>query len=604
MPRGQGKSTLCKASALWALLYGHHNFIYCIAADDRLAKNTFDSIKTWLEAIPELLEDFPEVCFPIRALEGIAHRCSGQTCDGVRTNMKWTADMAIMPTIPGSRASGTIIVTAGMTGRMRGTSHTNRDGSIARPTLMLIDDPQTGESARSTTQTEDRIQTIIGEIKGMVGPKDSLSVVMPCTVIYPDDLADQMLDRLRFPDWQGLRTEFLPEMAKELGKWEHYDEIRRESLRQHGDIRDATAYYLANQDDMDRGYRASWRERFPPGFESAIQYGMTLLLENESSFWSEYQNKPKILDRGDIKLKPGDIFDRINNLKRRVCPSTTERITAFVDVQGEAVYYCITAWSAGMTGDVIDYGTWPQQPVRQFALYKLPKPASAVTGIQNEAGRQYAMLEALSNDIMTREYAVDGRDNTMQIELCLIDAGYGPDTVHQFIRQSPHGQRMMPSLGRFYGAKTKGISESPRKEGERIGHYWRCPAPVKRALRHVYYDSNYWKSWVYQSIRTPMGDQTAIRIYGNSRDNQSAHHSQLADHILSEYCVLVEVKGRAVWEWSMRPGRSDNHWFDCLSGTCVAAAMVGMVADKWKRAGDNVKANRRIKRKYGAVGKL
>lgn len=604
MPRGQGKSTLCKASALWALLYGHHKFVFCIAADDTLAKNTFDSIKTWLEVVPSLYDDFPEVCYPIRALEGIAHRCNGQTYLGERTGMKWTADTAILPTIPGSKASGSIIVTKGMTGRMRGTTHTNRDGSVARPTLMLIDDPQTDESARSTTQTHDRINTIVGEVKNMVGPKDTLSVVMPCTVIYPDDLADQMLDRQHFPDWQGLRTELLPEMASQLGKWETYDEIRRESLRVHGDIRDATAYYLANREELDKGYRASWPERYPPGMESAIQYGMTLLLENEASFWSEFQNKPKILDRGDIKLKPGDIFGRINNLKRRVCPSTTEKLTAFIDVQGEAVYYCVTAWSEGMTGDIIDYGTWPEQPVRNFALYKLPKPGSAVTGIQNEAGRQYAMLEALTDDIMTRQYEIDGRDTVQQIDLCMIDAGYGPDTVNQFIKQSPHGMRMIPSLGRYFGAKTKGINELPKKEGERIGHYWRSPVPAKRTLRYVFYDSNYWKSWVHQSIKTPMGDKTALRLYGQARDNERGHHAQLADHILSEYCVLVEAKGRAVWEWTLRPGQRDNHWLDCVSGTCVAAAMVGMVADKWKRKGDSLRPKRRRMPKYGAVGKL
>jgi hypothetical protein len=26
------------------------------------------------------------------------------------------------------------------------------------------------------------------------------------------------------------------------------------------------------------------------------------------------------------------------------------------------------------------------------------------------------------------------------------------------------------------------------------------------------------------------------------------------------------MNGRTVGEWSMRPGRSDNHWLDCLVG--------------------------------------
>jgi len=35
MPRGSGKTTLCETACLWALLYGHREFIALIGSDDR-----------------------------------------------------------------------------------------------------------------------------------------------------------------------------------------------------------------------------------------------------------------------------------------------------------------------------------------------------------------------------------------------------------------------------------------------------------------------------------------------------------------------------------------------------------------------------------------
>jgi hypothetical protein len=50
-----------------------------------------ESIKTELDANDLLLADYPEVCHPIQALDGIANRCNGQLYQGERTHIGWTA---------------------------------------------------------------------------------------------------------------------------------------------------------------------------------------------------------------------------------------------------------------------------------------------------------------------------------------------------------------------------------------------------------------------------------------------------------------------------------------------------------------------------------
>jgi hypothetical protein len=54
-------------------------------------------------------------------------------------------------------------------------------------------------------------------------------------------------------------------------------------------------------------------------------------------------------------------------------------------------------------------------------------------------------------------------------------------------------------------------------------------------------------------------------------------HRLFADHVAaSETFVRTEDHGRSVWEWSIRPSKPDNHWFDCLVGCAVAASMCGV----------------------------
>jgi len=48
---------------------------------------------------------YPEVVFPIQALDGIANRCNGQLYKGHRTHIGWTAKEVVLPTIPDSVAN-------------------------------------------------------------------------------------------------------------------------------------------------------------------------------------------------------------------------------------------------------------------------------------------------------------------------------------------------------------------------------------------------------------------------------------------------------------------------------------------------------------------
>ena len=170
MPRGSGKSSLCQVAVVWAALKGATPFVCLIAASAERGKDLLENIKTWLETNELLQADFPEVCYPIQCLERIANRQKGQKHNGEPTRIEWGADRIILPTIKGSKASGVVISCSGMRGsEIRGQNYARPDGKVVRPRLVLIDDPQTTESAWSKSQCDHREAILAGDVLGMAG---------------------------------------------------------------------------------------------------------------------------------------------------------------------------------------------------------------------------------------------------------------------------------------------------------------------------------------------------------------------------------------------------------------------------------------------------
>jgi len=235
MPRGSGKTSLCEAAAIWSAVYGHRRYLALIGAEQTSAREMLDSVKTEIESNELLLADFPGVCYPVVKLEGIINKAAGQHINGDRTDIEWSAEEVVFPTVTGSRGSSVIIKAVGIEGRIRGMKYKRPDGQSVRPDFVLIDDPQTDKSARSPLQIETRKKLIAGAILGLAGPGKKIAGVMPCTVISPGDLADQILDRKKHPEWRGERTKLLYEFPKNVSLWEEYAEIRRESLINDGD---------------------------------------------------------------------------------------------------------------------------------------------------------------------------------------------------------------------------------------------------------------------------------------------------------------------------------------------------------------------------------
>ena len=574
LPRGSGKTTITESAALWSMLYGHREFVVLIGATESAALELLDSLKTELEVNERLAEDFPEVCYPVAQLEGIANRCAGQLYKGERTRITWTSNEIVLPTVEGSRASGIIVRVAGITGRIRGMKFKRSDGRSVRPSLVIIDDPQTSESAGSLEQTRKRVRVLAGDILGLAGPGQKISGIMPCTIIRPGDMADIILNRNTHPDWNGEKTRMVYRFPTNMKLWEEYAEIRAEALRTEGNFQKATEFYLANREAMDAGAEVSWEARFNHDEVSALQHAMNLKFQDEAAFMSEYQNDPLPDDTADDSLLSVDeICAKINGLARRRVPLKCDRLTMFVDVQKALLFYVVIAWAEDFTGAVIDYGSWPDQHRHEYSLADANPSIQTLFPKAGFEGALYAALSALTDECLGREWErEDGA--VLKIERALVDANWGQstDVVYQFCRQSSHAGVILPSHGRYVGASSKPMTEYRKQQGDRLGFNWMIPNVAgKRAIRHVIYDTNYWKSFIHARLAVPVGDKGSLTLYGRI----PGAHQLFAEHLTAEYRVKTQGRGRTVDEWKLKPQSHDNHFLDCVAGCAVCGSMLG-----------------------------
>ena len=518
MPRGGGKSVLCRGAILWAISYAHRRYPFLIGATGEKAEQGLDAIKTLIRFNEDYTADFPEVAYPIAALGGINNRAAGQLCEGEPTLIEWSKYRVVLPTVlpppnldcdgPYAPTSGNVIGASGLTGEgIRGSSHTLRTGEVIRPDLVLPDDPSSDESAMSPSQNAKRERLLNGAVLGMAGPGKTISCVMPATVVYEDDLADRMLDRKRNPLWRGERFALLESMPKDMAAWEKYGEVYKVCMSaDKPDIAPANEHYIERREILDIGAVPTWDHRKLPEEVSAVQHAMNLYFAvGPEAFYSEYQNDPALArPAGTTQTTAESIVDRVNLLPRGVVPNEAEFLTTLIDVHDSLLYFAVVAWRSDFTGWLIDYGTYPEQDRAHFRLADARITLATIdesdgddaAGVEGQVMRG---LEVLTDNLCSCEWArEDGTPVT--IRRCLIDAGYLPGVVHQVCRRSAHKAVLQPAKGRAIRAKDRQFEEYVHKSGEQLGENWRVVTNQRHGTRLVLHDTNFWKSLLHQRL--------------------------------------------------------------------------------------------------------
>ena len=574
MPRASGKSAVTTRAIIWCLLYGHRRFVVAIGDGKAAAMECLETVKTELEFNDRLCEDFPEVCLPVRRLNGLALRAATQTCNGVLTQMEWgSSGRVVFPTIEGSQCSGSVLVCCGINSRLRGMKFATPDGRELRPDMVFLDDFINDRSARSPAQNEKRLGVVHGSVLGLAGPGKKITAIMAGTVIQKGDAVDTLLDRERSPAWNGVRYSLLAKMPKNTELWQTYREIWERSQREGKGIAPATEFYVAHRKALDAGAAATWEARYNPDEASAIQHGMDLLFRDAESFYAEYQNQPLGAsdDEGFRNLREADIYIKMNGLKRGVCPLETERVCVGTDVQLGLLVWVACAGCADGSVHVLDYGTWPKQRTPNYwTLQSLS--SSWHNGGQVEA-ELYAALTAFKQAVSRMQWTrEDG--SPMAASRVLVDGAWGKSTqtVLRWCRENGDGI-YMPSFGRGIGPQSKPYGEYRRQPGMTIGAFWLRTRHQKTMQQVLEIDTNSAKSLAKGKILSPQGTPGALSLFG--RAEQAAAHKGFAQQLCGEYSVLTSGRFREVEVWTLRPG-AENHYLDCLGYALAALSEQGI----------------------------
>lgn len=624
MPRGNGKTSLIKAGMLWAVLYGYRRWVCTLAATAPKAAAIIQDVQMILETNARLQADFPEVCFPIQKLERITNRQRGQTYKGQPTRMVWNADEIVLPNIPKSKAAGNIITATGFDGAgVRGQVRVTPDGHQLRPDLVFIDDPQTDESAKSVFQTAERLNLLNGAVLEMGPPGIPLAGLMTVTVIREGDLADTSL---KDPRWNGVRSPMLVKFPLHIATtpadvphndlWDKYG-----ALLSAGRVDEARELYAGHrclpecepildkprpcqtcpirETCMDAEAVVSWLHRKFPDDLSPIQHALDRHIRNPGLFAAEMQQSPLSTLTTGARIMPEQLSRRVSGLPMCHVPPEATVVTAGVDVHDEILYWCVCAFEPDFTGQVIQYGTYPEQTSRWFRQSSPPRPMSREFPGQDKDGVIAAGLERLIGVMLHHEFEkhLGGSKFPVAIECMFVDRGYKPKLVNQ-VRRKLASPVMHASLGLPLRATNKPIAAYQRKPGWRIGDNWYQPS-VKgtNEYPHVCIDTNYWKTFVHRALSVAPGTRGALTLYGTPA--MAAEHESFADHVAgAEYFTEVFANGRVVCEYKPFPHRPDNHWFDTLVMATVAASMCGCkpaVERAAAPAGGSSKGKRRLR---------
>ena len=576
MPRGSGKTSIFERAVLWAITFGKRNFAVILGSNTEAAEEILDTIKTEILTNDLLAEDFPEICHPLRALEEIANRAKGQHIDGEHTNSIWARGKLVMPTVAGSKCSGAVIMAKGILARLRGLKIKAKSGKEMRPDLVVPDDPQTDQSARSEYQIRKRLKVLRGTVLGLAGPGEQIAAFCPCTVIEPGDLAEQLLDRERCPEWHGQKIPLMRSMPTDKKLWEQYYELRAAEMRANESHKKSTAFYRKNRKAMDAGADPTWKERHDANELSAIQHAMNLIQDRgQQAFDAEFQQSPSGASSTDISLwflKSDIIAKKIwTPPQGETVPLWTQKITSFIDVQQRLLYWGVAAWGDGFRGHLIEYGTWPKQPSMFFRYDNARRTIPDEYPGKGIKGSITAALKALISWLSEQRYN-SGVADGLHIEKLGIDSGWQPGIVHTVSREWEVPGLILPCKGVPIRAGNKPFAEYNPETGTTNGHHWRETPNKTYSSRLLHLDTNYWKTRWHQGIASAEGDPESVSLPAGYEDD----NSQIIAHMRAEEPVETSGFGRTVFEWHLPPNKPDNHWFDVVVGLMAMASRVGI----------------------------
>lgn len=567
-PRGCGKSELVKGVMVYIVLAQLVRFPLFVAATTDLASSLYEDFRRKVATNDLLFEDFPEICSPVRDLDGAPQRAAKQHVDGVPTRIVWTAKELSLPHVPDSVYGGVKMTYAGLDSAFRGK---NVDGD--RPDFIVVDDPETRESAKSYPQIEDREKIIDRDIAGLAGEGVDIAITVLTTIQNSYCLSYRITSRdpkEGKPAFNGLRFGVIekwpdtvddPTDETKLGLWSEYIALRHKDYAD-GDehARNAVQFYLDHQEEMEAGAEML-TDYFTPKHHddgtqltfSALQVAFDKIADTDlASFRTEYQNDPEEEEKPEvIKLTAAKVQSRTVDLQQGEVPADLKCRTIGLDIGKFFSHWTDTAWlNDECVGHVADYGVMETH---------------GLTRDSTDKAIESALVDSMTvwcEDILKR-----------QPDIVLIDSGTYTDAAYEICRR----------FGRpFYPAKgwDQGRFRMPRRSDTVVPFdetYARWLPEHRVWLYNV--QGEHWKKWLQERFMVnPVGEDGfrvdgSLSLFSNAGDVK--RHLSFAHHIVAEEERWIPKDGKHLQrQWFVK--NRNNHWLDSTALACAGAGSMGV----------------------------
>lgn len=244
-------------------------------------------------------------------------------------------------------------------------------------------------------------------------------------------------------------------------------------------------------------------------------------------------------------------------------PAGVTVITGSIDVQSDVCYWQIVGWGSGEAHWLLDYG-----------VESCPEVMGRDLKAEGDAEVRRSLLDnnwALMDKIVDRRLTRQEDGQPVGVAAWSIDSGHRTGEVYRFAARHP---------GRVVAAKGS----------DQISNPWQLSAsdPAKFKMESsvplLLFNANHWRDEAWSKMhRVP----PAWGAWRWPKDVGREYSRQMA----SEQRVKKKLSnGKFKYVWQMRPGRKDNHWWDCTVQDLAVADHLGLRDIRTSTASEGVQS--------------
>jgi hypothetical protein len=572
-PRGKGKTAWVKIAIVWAIAFHHRNYVVAFAANQTMAKNIISDVWTLIETSDPILEDFPSLAYPVKALDGIAQRCATQSYNGKRTKIYKGINLIKFAKLEGTEETGSRVVARGVDAGTRGLVDMDM-----RPDFIFFDDVQTRKGALSESRVSWLEDFIKQDAMCMGGHDSVMAAVLADTPIADNDLSERFADKNQHPEWITIESPLVIKWPKNMDLVEEFGELYKQDIAN----KDLTlslsrAFFMARQAEIEDGVEMLDPLDGEENEVSAFHHALILYFKiGREGFLAEYQMQTR-RENDMVNIDPDTVSRRLNQYELCVLPRECRAFVAYCDVNASAtagLRWVVLAVGAKRICSVVAYGRYPTRG---------------------------------------RLYPVDVTETARKIAIA-----HGIVKIHKIISDLPlrntSGHPVMPTALCFdSGWETKVVASTVRTIKSRFpvimskGFGWKMYKPLKRSGEmangimamgdHCHLSesdngvflaahSDYWKEEMQRSLLAPPLMPGSLSFWGD--DN--TRHYDFATELCNEKLVskFTRPDGQEQWDWNKK---GINHWLDCVTGCFFVASWYRFYDATESMIGEELRAN-------------